>query len=66
MYVERGPLRGKILVCGMDAVLYLLAPESGVVLERTPLPAPITAPLLPTDDGLLIATYDGVLTRFHA
>ena len=66
VYVTRGPLRGRLIVCGMDAVLYLLDPENGAVAERAPLPVPVTAPPVPTDDGLLIATYDGVLTRFRA
>ena len=66
VYVDRGPLRGRVLVCGMDAVLYVLDAQNGAVTERSSLPAPVTAPPVPTGDGLLIATYDGVLTRFAA
>ena len=66
VHVDRGPLRGRVLVCGMDAVLYVLDAQSGAVMEQAGMCAPVTAPPLPTGDGLLIATYDGVLTRFAA
>ncbi|MDD9987818.1 MAG: PQQ-binding-like beta-propeller repeat protein [Spirochaetaceae bacterium] len=65
-YADRGPLRGRVLVCGMDAVLYVLDAQNGPVMEQASLPAPVTAPPVPTEDGLLIATYDGILTRFAA
>ena len=65
-YADRGPLRGRVLVCGMDAVLYVLDAQNGAVMEQASLPAPVTAPPVPTEDGLLIATYDGILTRFAA
>ena len=64
VYVDRGPLRGRVLICGMDAVVYVLDAQSGAVKEQVSLSAPVTAPPVPTGDGLLIATYDGVLTRF--
>ena len=64
VYVDRGPLSGRVLICGMDAVLYLLDQRTGGVVDRAILSAPVTAPPVPTGDGLLIATYDGILTRF--
>ena len=66
VYVDRGPLSGRVLICGMDAVLYLLDPQTGGVVEQASLSAPVTSPPVPTGDGLLIATYDGILTRFVA
>ena len=66
VYVDRGPLNGRVLICGMDGVVYVLDAQSGGVVEQASLSAPVTAPPVPTGDGLLIATYDGVLTRFAA
>ena len=66
VYVDRGPLRDRVLICGMDGVVYVLDAQSGGVVEQASLSAPVTAPPVPTGDGLLIATYDGVLTRFAA
>ena len=66
VYVDRGALRGRVLICGMDAVLYVLDAQSGRVVEQASVSAPVTAPPVPTGDGLLIATYDGVLARFAA
>ena len=64
VYVDRGPLRDRVLICGMDGVVYLLDPPSGGGVEQASVSAPVTAPPVPTGDGLLIATYDGILTRF--
>jgi hypothetical protein len=64
VYADRGPLSGRVLICGMDAALYLLDQWTGGVVEKASLSAPVTAPPVPTGDGLLIATYDGILTRF--
>ena len=64
VYVDRGPLRDRVLICGMDGVVYVLDAQSGRVVEQASVSAPVTAPPVPTGDGLLIATYDGILTRF--
>ena len=50
----------------MDGVVYVLDAQSGRVVEQASVSAPVTAPPVPMSDGVLIATYDGVLTRFSA
>ena len=55
---------GRIVVCGVDAVVYMMNPESGECEAQTPFEAPITAPPIAVDDGLYVATWDGTLRRF--
>jgi hypothetical protein len=55
---------GRVVACGVDAVLYLLNAETGVCEAQTPFDAPITAAPVVLDDGLCVATWDGRLRRF--
>ena len=56
---------GRLAVCGLDAVFYLLNTETGVCEGETPFDAPVTAaPLVLEDESLCVATWDGKLRRF--
>ena len=57
---------GRVVACGVDAVLYLLEADTGTCVARTEFEAPITASPLVLDDGLCVATWDGMLRRFRA
>ena len=57
---------GRVVACGVDAVLYLLQADTGACVARTEFEAPITASPLVLDDGLCVATWDGMLRRFRA
>ena len=55
---------GRVDACGGDGVLYYLNADSGDCEETMEFGSPITAAPVPLDDGIGVATRDGVLRRF--
>ena len=56
----------RLVVCGLDAMLYLLNTETGEREAATGFEAPITAaPLVLNDGGLCVATWEGSLCCFR-
>ena len=56
---------GRVVACGVDGVMYQLNADSGDCEGTTQLASPITAAPVPLEDGIIAATWDGVLRRFR-
>ena len=56
--------RDLLVVGGIDGRLYMVSPDTGVVVSRTGFPAPISAAPAVVDSRLIVATWDGRLSAF--